>query len=366
MSARTKPFSALLSKTQRRNTKRARKSVREDAKELIKEGNIGRKSSGGGGKPAGKLAASAKGVGAPRASRRMSEDIRDLFESDVEMNAAVARGRSQLLSPELSRQERSIERFKRTVAEHPHPKSVDKLLSFGLKQQQARTLDQMLGQFFGQPIKLVGSADVRKAQATANKLIASMKGHWDAALPAGQTRAAVLKSVFDELQAELKRNRMLNPSRFVRQKLFDPWRRRFMRRLGADAALRSELHAATGIEILTDSDVPKFLMKLKMSKQEITFGFDVDHAEKRLSDAVRSAKRPEDLLSVIESDGMQLLTPSENRRQIEALRKATREYFDNADEDAVAYFRRQGTSAAELNSDIDRMIDVLDRSAETF
>jgi hypothetical protein len=357
-------LSALLSKTLKRQKARVRKSVRQDAKEIFEETRAGRKSGEASAKPVGKLGPIGKGSGAPRVSPGRTEDVVARFESDVAMHADVARGRSKLVSPDLTERERSIERFKRQAADSP--KSVNALLSFGLEFQQARTLEQMLGQFFGQPIKLVGSRELRKAQDTANKLISSMKGHWDAALPDGQTRAAALKSVFDKLKAELKRNPSVNPSRFVRKELFDPWRKRFMKRLGADAALRAELRAATGIEILTDSDIPRFSLKLKMGKSEIAFGFDVDHAETRLSDAVRNAKRPEDLLSVIESDGMQLLTPRENRLQIEALRKATREYFDNADEAAVAYFRRQGTSAAELNSDIDRMIDVLDGPAEAF
>lgn len=365
MSARTDRLSALLSKTLKRQKARVRKSVRQDAKEIFEETRAGRKSGEKTAKPVSKLVPIGKGSGAPRVSPGKAEDVLARFESDVELHAEVAHGRRTLTSsPDLTERERSLERFKRVAADNP--KSVNALLSFGLEWQQARTLEQMLGQFFGQPIKLVGTREVRQAQATANKLIASMKGHWDAALPQGQTRAAALKSVFDKLNAELKRNPSLNPSRFVRKELFDPWRKRFMKRLGADAALRSDLRAATGVEILTDSDIPKFSLKLKMGKSEMTFGFDVDHAETRLSDAVRNAKRPEDLLSVIESDGMQLLTPRENRIQIEALRKATREYFDNADEAAVAYFRRQGTSAAELNSDIDRMIDVLDGPAEAF
>src|SRR5438105_5008614 len=128
----------------------------------------------------------------------------------------------------------------------------------------------------------------------------------------------VLKSVFDELQAALKRDPNLNPSKFVRAKLFNEWRKRFMKRLGADRALAADLRAAAGIDIITDADVPRFSLKLKVGKTQVEIGFDVDHAETRLTDAVRNAKRPEDLLSVIDSEGMQLLTPRENRIQIEA------------------------------------------------
>jgi len=367
MSAKSETYAAILAKTSQRDTSLASKSIKQEAQELIEDGKIGRKAGGGSSKPARKLTAfgaSGTGASAPRAAKRKAEDILADFESEVEMRNAVERGRNKAFSPDLTERERSLERFKRMAADNP--KSVNALLSFGLEPHQSRTLEQLLGQLFGQPIKVVGSIETRNAQAAANKLIASMKGHWDSALPPGETRAAVLESVFTKLKAALKNDPNLNPSRFVRKELFDPWRKRFMKRLGADGALVKELRTATGIEIVTDSDIPKFSLKLKVGNSQASFGFDVDHAETRLSDAVRTAKRPEDLLSVIESDGMQLLTPRENRIQIEALRKASREYFEKADEVAVDYFRRNGTSAAALNRDIDKMIDVLDKTGETF
>jgi hypothetical protein len=170
--------------------------------------------------------------------------------------------------------------------------------------------------------------------------------------------------VYAEYQAELKLRPGTTSLQFVRKTLFDPWRKRFMASLGKDSALIAELRVATGIDIVTESGAPKFKLTLKMGNTKAEIGFDVDHAETRLSDAVRNAKRPEDLLPVIDSDGMQLLTPRENRREIEALRKATREYFERADDAAVSYFRRNGTSATKLNADIDRMLDVLDRPGD--
>lgn len=364
MGSRTERASSMLSRGLRKDAKAARKTVRGEANELIAENAVARRSRAAAAKPTSNLAALVKGANAPRTAARRSEEVIELFDSEVEMNARLARGRRDLLPKDLTERERSLERFKRIAADAP--KAVKALLSFGLDQRQARTVEHLLGKLFGQPIERSAIREVRDAQDAASGLISKMKRHWDAALPDGQTRAATLKAVFDDLQAELKRNPKLNPSRFVRKKLFDQWRKRFMKRLGRDSALRAELRAATGIELLMDSEVPKFSLTLKVGGKEISFGFDVDHAETRLSDAVRDAKRPEDLLSVIDSDGMQLLTPLENRTQIEALRKATREYFVKADEDAVDYLRRRGVSAAELESDIDRMLDILNRSGDTF
>jgi hypothetical protein len=222
----------------------------------------------------------------------------------------------------------------------------------------------MLGKLFGQPVKPSAIADVRKAQQSADKLIATMKTHWDRALPRGETRDALLKSAYDRLRAELKKNPELNPSRFIRKELFDPWRKRFMQRLGGDRAFVAELRSATGVKIAMDGDVPRFQLDLEIGRTKARIGFDVDHAEQRLSDAVKAAKRPADLASVIESNGMQLLTPRENRIQIEALRKATREYLERADEATLAYFRRAGTSGAALNRDIDNMLRALDEAGD--
>ena len=366
MSARSKARAATLSKRLRNDTARVRKSLQQDAKEQLMDPVIGGRSRGGPSKPAkttSAIASFGKGArGAPSTAARKVEDVRGRFESDVELKSAVERGRKQAVSPDLTERERRLERFKRVAADNP--KSVNALLSLGLEPDQARTLEQMLGQLFGQRIVRTGTENVRKAQGAANDLIAGMKKHWDDALPNGVSRDALLTSVFDDLKAEQKRNPSVNPSRFVRKKLFDPWRERFMKRLGADRALTAKLHKATGIEILLDSDVPKFSLTLHVNRTEVKIGFDVDHAETRLSDAVREAKRPDDLLSVIESEGMQLLTPRENRVQIEALRKASREYFAKADEVAVDYFRRKGVDALELNHEIDNMLDVLDGPGE--
>jgi hypothetical protein len=362
MGTRTEAFASVLSSTLGREKSVVRKTVRQDAKGLV-AGRLERKSAEAPVKAARKLPAGRvpRKVEVGAVPKRKTEDIRALFESDVEMRNAVEKGRRDARPADLSKRDQRIERFKRVAADSP--KSVNALLSFGLGDQQARTLDQLLGQFFGEPIKLVGRQETREAQDAANKLIAAMKQHWDDAVPSGETRASLLKKVYAEYRAELKVRPDTSPQ-FIRAKLFDPWRKRFMASLGKDAALIAELRTATGIGIVTESGVTKFELRLKMGNTQAKLGFDVDHAETRLSDAVRNAKRPEDLLSVIDSDGMQLLTPRENRREIEALRKATREYFDRADDAAVTYFRRNGTSATKLNADVDRMLDVLDRPGD--
>jgi hypothetical protein len=360
MSSRTEPLSALFSKTLRRRRGPTRKPLRKEANDLV-EGKVARRSSKGKSKKTGKPTlpgASGKGAGAAA----KEEDILAQFHSDVELKSSVEAGRKTTRAVENTDRERQLGLFTRTAADSP--KTVNELLSFGLETQQARTIEQMLGKLFGQPVKPSAIADVRKAQQSADKLIATMKTHWDRALPRGETRDALLKSAYDRLRAELKKNPELNPSRFIRKELFDPWRKRFMQRLGGDRAFVAELRSATGVKIAMDGDVPRFQLDLEIGRTKARIGFDVDHAEQRLSDAVKAAKRPADLASVIESDGMQLLTPRENRIQIEALRKATREYFERADEATLAYFRRAGTSGAALNRDIDNMLRALDEAGD--
>lgn len=364
MSAGSRSAAGVLSQTLRRDASNAPKTLRQDVKEMVEKAGIGAKPAGAPAKTASKVAAF--GVPGrrftPRTVAEREKEILVLFESEVEMNAAVERGTAKAVSPDLTKRERALERAKRAAATSPY--SVNDLLSFGLEQQQVRTLEQLLGQLFGTPIELATTRELRNAQGAANELITEMKAHWDKAIPTGRTRSDLLKSAFDELTGALKKDPQLNPSRFIREKLFDPWRQRFMKRLGADRGLVSKLRSATGVEILTDSATPRFSLQLKVGNKQVELGFDVDHAETRLSDAVRSAKRPDDLRSVIDSDGMQLLTPRENRLQIEALRKATREYFEDADEAAIDYFRRNGTNAVKLNREIDDMLNVLDRPGD--
>lgn len=355
---------SMLARSLRKDAKHAKKTLGGEMETILEEEQIAHRAKGASAKTVPPIVSLSRN--APPVPAAKPEDILTKFESEVEMYAAVERGKREVLSKDLTQREQGLVKSKE-LATSGTREAREALLLFGLKKPQMQTLEQLLGQLFGQPIERVGRQELREAQERANSLIAKMKVHWDAALPEGQTRANAMRSVFDKLEAERKRDKDLNPSRFVRKKLFDPWRVRFMKRLGRDAALRSELSSAAGIELLMDSDVPKFSLKLDVGGKEVKIGFDVDHAETRLSDAVRTAKTPEDLLSVIESDGMQLLTPRENRIQIEALRKATREYFAQADDAMVDYVGKLGRKeAAELNRDIDAMLEKLERAGEGF
>jgi hypothetical protein len=106
VSARTNRLSALLSKTLKRQKARVRKSVRQDAKEIIEETRAGRKSGEATAKPGRKLAPIGKARAAPRVSTGKTEDVLARFESDVAMHADVARGRSKLDSPDLTERTR--------------------------------------------------------------------------------------------------------------------------------------------------------------------------------------------------------------------------------------------------------------------
>jgi hypothetical protein len=359
-------ISAILSSTLRRGKSRASKSIRQGANQLVEEAKIGRKAADPPPKPSKRKiikqgAADGSVKSAPFAVNE-AETTMVQFESDIEKRNAVERARNDLIPRDLPDLAKKVERLKRIASDSP--KSVNEVLQFGLQQNQATTINSMLGQLFGQTIKLTGGKELRRSQESANKLMSKLKGHWDKALPPGQSREKALQSAFDSLQEGLKKDPKLNPSRFIREILFNGWRKRFMERLGADSALVAELKAATGINILKEKGTPRFSLKLKIGNSEVQFGFDVDHAKTRLSDAVKAAKRPEDLLWVIDSDGMQLLTPRENRIQIEALRKATQKYFENADEETLAHFKRMNTSSTELEKEIDAMIQVLDRPGD--
>lgn len=349
MSSRTEKFSAVASKTLRQDG--ARQTLREQAKKLTDEVNLGRKGSQGP-PTANKRAVPSTGGGAPgSAGAGKKEDVYDTFDSSVETNSARARrGKATLDSPAPRRATPQV----RAAIKN----------EFGLEPEQARTLEYLLGKRFADEINVTGVGDIRKAQEAANRLRAAIKEHWDAALPPGQTRDDSLRSVYADLQAARRKNPKLNASRFVRNKLFANWRIRFMRRLGADRAFAAELELLTGVKLVMDGDVPKFLLELEIGGTTRRLGLDIDHDEMRLADAVAAARGPGDLRPIVDSESLQLLTPRENRTQIEALRKATRKYFEGGNEATLDYFKRKGVTADELNRIVDEMLDGLDRAGD--
>lgn len=364
MSSMYERWMALLSKRLENDSARAAKSVRKEVEEAVEDLKLGKQAGKEGAKTSRKAAVlgglGAKGKNAFRAAEGKVDDILAIFDSDVE-KCLVEKGRKKALGEEMTKRERSVASFKRTAADSG--KDINKVLQFGLKPHQANTLEQLLGQLFGQAIEMGGSPETRKAQEAANKLIAAMKKHWDAAMPKGSSRADLLNGAFAKMKAFKQANPTLSASKTVRTALFDPWRKRFMKSLAADEALVRELREAAGIQILTDGDTPRFFIELKVGAKKVQIGFDVDHAETRLSEAVRDAKAARDLGSVIDSEGMQLLTPRENQREIEALRKASREY-DAAADAAASTQPRKGASQADLDRYLDRALDALDRPGD--
>ena len=75
-----------------------------------------------------------------------------------------------------------------------------------------------------------------------------------------------------------------------------------------------------------------------------------------------NAKSPEDLLPVIDSEGLQLLTPRENRIQIEALRKADRDYIAKAAEADLSRSAPGRATEEALRRYLDEALHALDKS----
>jgi hypothetical protein len=115
------------------------------------------------------------------------------------------------------------------------------------------------------------------------------------------------------------------------RRLYDPWRKRAMRRIYGDQALRRKLEEKAGIIIGRNEKTGTITMHVRtksVTGQRVQTHIDFDHASIRHEDAVRQAIAANDfrqLTSTVNSNNLQLMTARENRNFIEAIRQAERE-----------------------------------------
>lgn len=373
-SARTevRAISKLLAKALRRERKAADQMVGQEAKLLLEEAELGTAAAKSAAKPGASRSTKAKrpsALGRPstrvRGANSVKEpDLMDVFDGDVDARLEVARARKALRPKDLTKRGLKVEQAQFAIAQSG--KLIKKYYRFGLTKSQVLGLDELLGQYFGKAIRYSGSPARREAQAAANKALAKLKAHWDAALPPGKSMDDALRDVFHQLQAARRKNPKLNASKFVRKNLFAGWRTRFMQRLD-DPTLRPLLEESTGLRINVSRTASggksvKFELPLKIGATTQTIGLDVDHGLEGLADAVGHATRWEDLKSVVDSDGLQLLLPKDNRRMIEALRKEDRRLWSAERQSAAAYRAAEGVSRATLDAEFSLgLSDILDK-----
>jgi hypothetical protein len=347
------------------------KTVEEDAEQLVvQETAVATKSQGkakSGSNPLGKTPLPT--VTDLTAASKSGQEVLPTVNEDVENIIAVREGRKANAPAVTKKSERRVANFKRYVTDDVERAVGSALHTFGLTLEQDEVIGQSVGRYFGATERAVTTALSKQAQETAGELLSRIQKAWDAATPAGHSRDEALKAAWTRVQAKLKANPKGNVGDYVREVLFTPWRKRFMDRLAADSEFKSLLKSATAMQIeVTKAGTPRFGLQLKMGNRRVTLRFDVDHAETQLADAAKSAKGPSDLLPVIDSNRLQLLTSADNRVQIRILRDEADAWSQAAAEALKTAPKRPDARSIqdELRRDIDDMLQVLDRPGVTW
>jgi hypothetical protein len=189
-----------------------------------------------------------------------------------------------------------------------------------------------LGRLLGRRLSLTTPGNVKSglqaAERSAADVVRRIRSHWDAAVSRVGGAAQTAQQVF----ARLRATRPANPNTWVREKLFDAWRQRAMRRIYNDQALVRDLKEQFGIIIGKNPRTGTISMHIRTksltSGGRVQTPLDFDHATIGHANAVAEALRTNDfrrLISTVDSSNLQLLTGRENRNFIEALREAERE-----------------------------------------
>ena len=179
------------------------------------------------------------------------------------------------------------------------------------------------------PSRLPGSrgAEITTAREIGEDLKKRIAAHWDAALP--EDCNSVLEAA-DKTLTKVFTEQPANANKFVRQHLFDLWRKRAMTQIAKDRQLVHDLREHAGIVLAKHPERQAKSLRLRgrdTAGERVHTWLDFDHAGIRHQDAVDAALQANDpniLARTVLSSELQLVTERENRIVLEALRKALR------------------------------------------
>lgn len=246
-------------------------------------------------------------------------------------------------------------------------------MNLGLSERQVLTLGALCGEEFGRAVRVthwpkeMSAARVKllvDAQESSSALSRQLLKVWDQALPPKKDLEATLKAVFDELRDALAHDPELRAGEFVRKKLFDNWRGRFMRRLHKDSALVKRLKDEAGIVVEKVGDDPHLVVDLMIDNKPYRMGLDIDHSEVQLAEAVQAALNAgshEPLSGVVRGSGLQLSSPDQNRTVFNVLRGRLRAEAELA-QDAARQWTRADQDALMLG--LSEGYDAIDKLVE--
>lgn len=197
-----------------------------------------------------------------------------------------------------------------------------------LTREQPVFLGRLLGRLLSRTIPGAVKSGLQAAERSAADVARRIRSHWDAAVSRVGGAAQTAQQVFERLKAA----RPANPNTWVREKLYDAWRERAMRRIYNDQALVRELKEKFGIIVGKNPKTGTISMHIRTkpltSGGRVQTPLDFDRATIGHANAVAEALATNDfrrLISTVDSSNLQLLTGRENRNFIEALRNAEKE-----------------------------------------
>ena len=230
----------------------------------------------------------------------------------------------------------------------------------GMPQEKARTLAALLDHELGRGMAAQGGKLAQDAQEIARGLSNELLVIWNEALPRGRELDTLLKDTLKKLEEAVAGNPEFNATSFIRTRLFDPWRGRFMASLAADEGLVGRLSSQAGVEVVKGigkQPRPHFEMHWSIDGKPLVVGIDIDHAEVRLADAVKQAlgppRDPSALLPIVRGQSLQLTEPRQNRAVFEWLRREGRE-TDLMRQASAGVLRED---EAQLVADVDKAIE---------
>ncbi len=205
---------------------------------------------------------------------------------------------------------------------------------FDLTEGQEAVLGEFLGELLPRGAPPVDSSvpnvvrqKVLAASQHAADLRSRLRSHWDAALP--PSSKSPQNAALDVYQRVANRTRGSGKTdnKFVRDVFFKAWRNRFKTRVANDPDLLSDMRKYAGITFnptpgkgINSFSVPA----IDVNKKRILIGLDVDHAVIRHENAVDLALKtndPSQLVSTVDSSGLQFILERENENVIDVLRK---------------------------------------------
>jgi hypothetical protein len=164
-----------------------------------------------------------------------------------------------------------------------------------------------------------GGGAEKPARAAARALLDRIGEHWDRATSRHHPTADVAaRQVYDEML----RTSPENPAAFVREKLFDLWRNRFLTRLQNDTALRADLRNQAAISVWRSGDRLS-IESITPAGSFVSIKLDVDHSAEGLSKATYRAISEgsfQPLVGLVRSASLTFVTQRENRNVLETLR----------------------------------------------